>query len=133
MFKKKNFKRNAVTVSLIAGVFVAGGAVGANTDWQSTLKLDATKQIGGAAAKKRDELLSGTDEDINDIMKDSLQVEVDQQKAELERLLEEYYQMKLNGLADSPEYKALEQEIAKIKEGVLTRYKADIDAAFEGK
>lgn len=65
-------------------------------------------------------------------MKESLSPEIQAQQDELQRLLEEYYQMKVDGLESTAEYKELENQIEIIKQDVLTRYKSEIDSAFDG-
>jgi hypothetical protein len=55
---------------------------------------------------------------------------VDQQKADLEKLLDQYYQMKLDGLEGTQAYKDLEAQIAAIKQSVYDRYTKEIVQVF---
>jgi hypothetical protein len=126
---KKSFKVVGVTLAL-GGIFAIGSAVGATSDWKNEVVIEASRQIGGAGFEKKEEIL--TNADIGSQMKQVLQPTIQQQEDELARLLEEYYNMKLQGLQDTPEFKEIEQQIEQIKVNVYERYRKEIDDAFEG-
>jgi hypothetical protein len=120
----------AAGVIFSAGLFSSGTLTGASSDWQTTEFADADLALGQKGYQVKEELKASAPADINAKIDAEVTLTVEQQKAELERLLEEYYQMKLNGITGSPEYLALEQKILKLKTDVFNRYKVEIDQAF---
>jgi hypothetical protein len=65
-------------------------------------------------------------------MKVALDPKIAEEQAALEKLLEDYYQMKLNNLENTPEYEALENQIEGLKLTIFNRYTKEIDLMFEG-
>ena len=127
----KNTKKSLLIVALlvvflIGGMF-AGAKIGANTSWTNEVIAEANKQIGAAGFAKKEELKN---QDISGEMKLMLDPKIAEEQAELERLLEEYFQLKLAGLEDTEEFRRVETEIEKIKTAIFNRYKTDIDALF---
>lgn len=128
----KNIKRNIVIVALLLvfllGGLLIGGKYGASNNWSSELSNFAAIQLNSAGLKKTTQLLENTD--ITSQMKHALSPEIEAQERELERLLEEYYQLKISGLTGSADYKALEAKIKSLKNTMLARYKEEIDKSF---
>lgn len=116
-----------VFVLLFGGMFV-GSKIGANSSWTSEIATFANQQINAAGYAKKEELKNS---DITEQMKTMLDPKIAEEQAELERLLEEYYRMKLAGLEGSPEYVQLEKDIEKIRLNSFNRYKAEIDLLFK--
>ena len=77
--------------------------------------------------KKTEELAK---QDLTGQIKTVLNPKIAEEQAELERLLEEYYRLKVLGLENSPEFKKVESDIEKIRTNAYNRFKADIDAMF---
>lgn len=129
MINKKKVILTAVLVFviLIGGMFV-GSKIGANSSWTSEIATIANQQINAAGFAKKEELKNS---DITEQMKTMLDPKIAEEQAELERLLEEYYRMKLAGLEGSPEYIQLEKDIEKIRLNSFNRYKAEIDLLFK--
>lgn len=127
----KNTKKVLLVVALLF-VFLVGGMflgskIGANSSWTNEVISEANKQIGAAGYAKKEELKN---QDISGEMKQMLDPKIAEEQAELERLLEEYYKMKLAGLENTEEFRKVEAEIEKIKTVIFTRYKTEIDALF---
>lgn len=123
-------KKVAIMTGVLGATILGGFYTGANVDWQTEVVNDASAKIGKAGFDKKEELLNNNS--IGDQMKSVLAPTIEEEQKELERLLEEYYQMKIQGLTDTPEFLALEKQIEQIRLSVLNRYKKEIDAAFEG-
>lgn len=113
------------------GIFSAGSYSEATGDWMTTVINNANSELGSAGYQTKTDLITNSDADIQATMQASLQPEIDAQEAELRRLLEEYYNLKLQGLTESPEYLQVQAQIATIRESILARYKAEIDAVFQ--
>lgn len=127
----KNIKKVLLIVALL-GVFLVGGLFagakfGASTSWNNEVLSLANTAIGGTGYQKKEELI---DKDITGEMKKMLDPKIAEEQAALEKMMEDYYQMKLDGLADTPEFAELESRIAGIKVDIFNRYKSDIDAIF---
>ena len=90
---------------------------------------NATSILTSTAEDKKDELLSDSS-NISDAMKNALNPQIAEEQQELERLLEEYYQMKVAGLTDTQEFYNIRAQITYIKEKNLKLYKKEIDAYF---
>jgi hypothetical protein len=113
---------------VLGGVFFAGNFVGAGTDWKTNAINQANSDMGAAAYQKKTELIEGADTDIQETVIEELSIE--DRQAELQRLLDEYYQMKLDGLTGSESFKQLEVQIQAIQQSILDRYKKEIDTVF---
>ena len=118
----------AVVAILIGGLFV-GSKIGASTGWSNELATLANSELGATGFQKKEEILGN---DITEEMKEVLDPKINSEQAELEAMLESYYQMKLDNLQGTPEYAALELQIENLKLSIFNRYKADIDKMFEG-
>lgn len=131
MINKKKVVLTAILVFvlLFGGMFV-GSKIGANSSWTSEIATIANQQINAAGFAKKEELKG---QNITNEMKQMLDPKIAEEQAELERLLEEYYRMKLAGMEGSPEYVQLEKDIEKIRLNSFNRYKAEIDAIFNTK
>lgn len=119
-----------LVVTLSIGGLFANNKYGASDSWVNQIISQAGDDMALTGFNKTEELLS--DGSITGQMKIMLDPEIAAQQKELERLLEEYYRMKIEGLTDTEEYKAVEEQIARIKETTLNHYKKEIDAAFAG-
>ncbi|WP_144509882.1 hypothetical protein [Bacillus sp. FJAT-22090] len=127
----KNTKKVLLVVALLlvflVGGLFAGSKIGANSSWTNEIVTLANKQISAAGFAKKEELKQ---RDLTDNMKQMLDPKIAEEQAELERLLEEYYRLKLEGLEDSPEFKKVESDIEKIRTNVFNRYKEELDLLF---
>lgn len=110
------------------GMFAGNTALG-NSSWSTSIVNTANATLVKTGSDKIKELATGTNIDAE--MKNLMQPEIESQQSELERLLEEYYQMKLDGLTDTPEFKEVEGRIEAIRQALFDRYKSEIDAIFE--
>jgi hypothetical protein len=113
-----------------AGVFSSGTHTKATTDWKTDATNAANSDLGAAGYNKKNQLINSAGTDINAKVQQDIGAEVDQQKADLEKLLDQYYQMKLDGLEGTQAYKDLEAQIAAIKQSVYDRYTKEIDQVF---
>lgn len=127
----KNIKKVAIiTVAVLVLLFIGlftGTKYGANSSWTNELVTIAGKQINQAGFDKKEELLN---QDITTGIKQAIDPKIAEEQAALERMLEEYYQLKLAGLENTPEFKKLEEDIEKIRTVAFNRYKAEIDTLF---
>lgn len=128
MINKKKVVLTAVLVLvlLFGGLFI-GSKIGANSSWTSEIATFANQQINAAGFAKKEELKNS---DITAEMKMMLDPKIAEEQAELERLLEEYYKMKLAGMESSPEFKKLEADIEIIRKNSYNRYIKEIDTLF---
>lgn len=127
----KNAKKTVIIVVvalaiLSLGLFT-GSKMGATSSWTNEIVTIAGQQINAAGFNKKEEL---KDKDIAGGIKEALDPKIAEEQAELERLLEEYYQLKLAGLTETPEFKKVETDIEKIRLNAFNRYKAEIDLLF---
>lgn len=102
----------------------------ATTDWQTNAINNASADIGKTGYDEKTKLVNSAPTDINAKIQDEIGNDIQTQQAELQALLDQYYQDKLNNLTDTQAYKDLETQIATIKANILARYKTDVDAAF---
>ena len=104
----------------------------AGVDVSSTVINQVNSEIGSVGFKKKEELAK---QDATALASQKAREELDpfikEQQAELERLLEEYYDAKLNSLLTEAELESLKQRIVTIRESIYTRYTADIDKLFK--
>lgn len=117
-----------VAAFLIGGIYI-GSQIGASSSWSNELTSEVNKQLGAVGFEKKEEILQS---DITAEMKEVLDPKIAEEEADLERLLEEYYQMKLDNLQNTEEFAALELKIEQLKMSIFTRYKAEIDTMFDG-
>ncbi|MEI2465135.1 hypothetical protein [Niallia taxi] len=126
------------TLLTLAGVAVVG-QVGGNSEaeasgtWVNDQLAANNKTIANAGYEKKEEIIKSSDEDIKNTINGKLDGKVKTAEEELQEMLDQYYQMKLDGLEDSEEYKYLEQQIAITKKSIYDRYVKEVDAIFAGK
>lgn len=126
---KKSTKIAGIVLGL-GVVFSAGAVTGANSNWKTEVVNEASARIGNAGYLKKEELIKNAD--IGSEMKQILNPAIATQEQEVARLLQEYYNLKLQGLTESEDYKQIEAQLETLKLGVIERYKKDIDALFVG-
>lgn len=126
---KKSIKVTGVILGL-GTIFGLGTLTGASTDWATNAQNAAYSELLDTASTKTTALTKNTDEDITNKINTEIESTVDEQQAELQKLLDQYYQMKLDGLTNTPDFKALEDQIAAIKQSVFEAYRKQIDEAF---
>ena len=114
---------------LVSGAFYVGNNTKATFSWDTEAVNEANKELGATGFNKKTEIVENAD--IAGEMLAVLDPKIEAEKAELERLLEEYYQMKLDGLTEGEEFKALEARISTIRDNIYNRYTSEIDALFE--
>ena len=107
-----------------------GDKYGASNSWGIDIINQAGVDLNSTAKDKTGELLKSNS--ISDQMRSILSPEIEAQQAELERLLEEYYQLKIQGLTGTAEFKDIQLKIQQTRTTMLNRYKKEIDAAFTG-
>lgn len=130
----KNIKKK-IGIVVLAGGLVTGGLFvgdryGASTSWVNDIINQAGTDLDSTASGKTSELLKSNS--ISDQMRSILSPEIEAQQRELEQLLEDYYQMKIAGLANTEDFKAVQLKIQQLRGTMLARYKKEIDAAFTG-
>lgn len=113
-----------------SGIFLSSTVTKATTDWKTDAINSANSVLGESGYNKKEELKSQASTDINAKVTEDIGTEVDTQKADLEKLLDQYYQMKIDGLENTQTYKDLESQIATIKQSIYERYTKEIDAIF---
>jgi hypothetical protein len=128
----KKFAKIGLGVLATGVVFGAGLLASdytkATTDWKTNAINQANSSMGESAYNEKSKLISGADADIQSTVIEKLSIE-DRQK-ELQRLLDEYYDLKIQGLTGSQSFKDLEAQINAIQSDILTRYKKEIDQVF---
>jgi uncharacterized membrane-anchored protein YjiN (DUF445 family) len=134
---KINKKIVKVSGVVLTGALIFGGGffgqqiyTKATTDWQTDAINTANSELGSAAYTKKNELINNASADINAKVQDQISQDVEDQKAELQKLLDEYYQMKINNLTSTPEFLSLQQKIKEIQASILSRYETEIDQVF---
>jgi rhamnose utilization protein RhaD (predicted bifunctional aldolase and dehydrogenase) len=128
----KKYLKYIVVVVVLIGVFSFGAFTGASSDWKSEVINEASQILNGKGYEKKAELVGRDGENVEAEMKAAINPEIVASQEELARLLEEYYQFKIDGLTESEEFAQLESRIEQIKGAVLERYKGEIDQIFEG-
>lgn len=133
-------KKKAVKVALSSvaglGIFSVGFfgkdiVTHAGSSWSADAQNAAYSELLTTASTETNKLTKDTSADINNTINGAIQDTVDQQQAELQKLLDEYYNLKLQGMTSSDEFKQLEQQIKDIQASVLEAYKKHIDEAFD--
>lgn len=117
-----------VAAFLIGGIFI-GSQIGASSGWSNELTSEVNKQLGAVGFEKKEEILQS---DITAEMKEVLDPKIAEEEAALKKMLEEYYELKLQGLENSPEFAELEKKIEQIRLSIFNRYKVEIDSMFNG-
>jgi hypothetical protein len=131
--------KKATKISIISalglGVFASGFfgkdiVTKASSDWQTNAINQAQAELKGAADDKAQELSTQASTDINATVSAAVSNDLESRQAELNKLMEEYYKMKLAGLTDTQAFKDIETQIANIQEWALNQFKTQIDQAF---
>lgn len=130
----KNIKKVTVIVLaalvLLAGGIIFGSTVGANSNWQSDLNLAAQREIDASGHELVQEFKQ---QGLTEQMKTAIDPKIAEEQAELERLLNEYYRMKIEGLTETPEFAELEAKVEELRRLAYKRFTGEIDAMFTGK
>lgn len=130
----KKVTKAGLIVAGLGLVFVAGSFTGKNTgangDWVTTGINNAYSELITTANEVSNALTSNVEDDANAKVQAEIQQSVDEKQAELEKLLEEYYQMKLDGLTETEQFLQLESQVAAIQQDLLNTFKQRIDEEF---
>lgn len=129
MKKKVALLVAALVLAFLIGGILTGSKTGASTGWTNELTSEVNKQLGAVGFEKKEEILQS---DITAEMKEAIDPKITEEEAELKRMLDEYFELKLQGLENSPEFAALELKIEQIRDSIFTRYKIEIDTMFDG-
>lgn len=132
VLKKKKVWKFAGVVLGIGLVFSAGALTEATTDWVTNAINSSYSRFLDAASGTTNEIVTNADQEINAKIQSEIETTVVANEEELKRMLEDYYQMKLNGLTESEDFKSLEVQLAQIRNNVFESYKLQIDEAFAG-
>lgn len=114
------------------GLAFGGGVVAtkATTDWQTNAINKAQSDLKQQAYDKANVLSNQASTDINAKVNAAVSDEMKAKQDELNQLMEQYYQMKLNGITNTAEFKSVEDQITKIQQWALDQYKSQIDQTF---
>ena len=124
---KKAIKFTLITV-ILGAMFGLGTYAGANTDWKTEMISKANSRIGAAAHNKKEEILNS---DISEEMVKALDPTIKEYEEEMATMLENYYQLKLQGfINDGTEIEALEVLMEAKKQNMFEMYSKQIDAMF---
>jgi len=115
----------AVILAVVTPVL---SSTSATSSWTNEVITDADITLQKAGYQIKENLVN---QDVTEQMKQALNPLIESEIAELERLLESYYQMQLENLTDTPEYLAVQERIKVIRNQVAERFKKEIDKAFE--
>ena len=126
---KKAIKLTLITATLGA-MFGLGTYAGANTDWKTEVVSEANARIGAAAHNKKEEILNYN---IDEKIIEALDPKIKEYEEEIATMLEDYYQLKLQGLTDgSAEIEVIEVQMEAKKQFMFETYSKQIDAMFGG-
>lgn len=117
-------------IIVVGAVFGIGNYVGANVDWRTQIVSETSVEMESFGEQVTTELVGANGENVLNGVKVALNPQVESAKSELEVLLEQYFQMKIDGLQETPEFQQIEQQIQQIKKSKLDRFTKEIDAAF---
>lgn len=125
--------RLGIVIVILAIILIVVSPVLSNTtqagsDWTNEALTEANVSIGKAGYNKKTELL---ERDIDEEVKKTLNPIIDQEIADLEKMLEDFYHLKLEGLTDTVEYQNLQEQIKTLKQSIFDRYSREIEAIFE--
>lgn len=129
--RKKAWKVSGIVLG-IGLVFSVGAFTEATTDWVTNAINSSYSRFLDAANVTTNEIVTNADEEINAKIQSELENTVVANEEELKRMLEEYYQMKLNGLTEGEDFKSLEAQLEQIRNDVYENYKKQIDEKFAG-
>lgn len=131
---KLNIKKVVSTVATVTVVAAAlsYATVKANSgDWKTDSVNNSYSSMIDVANNTKNELTKDIDGDITKTIKVNVNDTIEQQEKELKRLLEEHYQMKLQGVVNTEEYKKVENQIIQIRKDLVDTYKKRIDDEFK--
>ena len=127
---KKSIKA-IIGAGVLAGAFITGNiASGAQVSWTTSVEGEANERISKAGFDTKEELLNEA-QSLPGVMVEKSDPYIEDYEKELEKMLEEYYKMKVDGLVETEEFKNLEKRMDEIKTTIFNRYKKDIDAAVK--
>ena len=127
---KKSIKA-IIGAGVLVGAFVTGNiASGAQISWTTSVENEASKRISETGYDTKEELLNEAGS-LPEVMVEKADPYIEDYEKELEKMLEEYYKMKVDGLVETEEFKNLEKRMDEIKTTIFNRYKKDIDAAVK--
>lgn len=132
---KKGLKVTGLALGILSVATIGGyfGASATTGNWKTDVINDSYSGFLDVASSKVNSLTQDIDGDIDKKVQSEIGSTVDNQEKELQRLLDEYYQLKLDGFADTDEFKELEEKIKTIRQNVYESYKKQIDDAFANK
>lgn len=131
---KKVIKVALVTLGL-GVVFGAGSMFGGNDtsasgDWVTNGINAAYSEMITTANEVTNGLTATVETDANAKVNKAIAQTVEEKQSELDRLLKEYYQMKLDGLTETEQFLQLEGQIEAIQQDLLNTFKQRIDEEF---
>jgi hypothetical protein len=126
--------KKTIIILILSGLalFGAGSFVGASSDWKTQLSVDSANDIEQAAKAKSDALTTNIQANIAASIKQRVNPIVDKKKQDIADQLQAYFDQKTNTITDSQAYKDAVADLDRIENSYLTKYKAEIDAAFAG-
>lgn len=128
-------KKKLIIGGLAVLVIVGSFSVGVSAEKLGVvdkIKGTASKDIGAAGYNKKAELLDNIDSQIESKMAESVNPLVDEKEAMVEQELQAYFDAKLNAIVDQSLDSGLGSELDEVANGIIERYKAEIDNALEG-
>lgn len=131
---KINIKKVVSTVAMVTVVAasLSYATVKANSgDWKTESVNASYSSMIDVANNTKNELTKDISGDITKTIKVNVNDTIEQQEKELKRLLEEHYQMKLQGVVNTEEYKKVENQIIQIRKDLVDTYKKRIDEEFK--
>jgi hypothetical protein len=126
----KNLKKKIGIGLGVVAVFALGNVTGASTDLFTNAENQAYSDMLNVANDVKSDIADSASTDIETTLNTEIEATVQSSEDELRRLLEQYYQMKLDSLDDSPEFKQLEERIQQTMLNVSGSFKEQIDAIF---
>lgn len=127
MIKKVLLTAVAAIVLVGGGVLFGSAQSGASSNWTNELASKANAELGKIGFAKKEEIVN---KDLTSVMGEAIDPKLKEEQAELEAMMEEYYQMRIDGLTETQAYYDLEKQIENIKLQIFNRYKSEIDAVF---
>jgi hypothetical protein len=125
----------AIGATLTLGVFSAGlfsssVFTKATTDWKTDAINAANSSLGSTGYTEKEKLKASATTDINATVQGAIGDDVEAQKAELQKMLNDYYNLKLAGMTETQSFKDLEIQIKGIQKSIYDRYTKELDAVF---
>lgn len=113
-------------------LFSAGTVLGSNISWQDQLSIDASNEINQAAKAKTDGLTDDIQANIGIMVKERVDPIIQTKIQELETEIQNYFDSKIDGIAESQAYTDAVADLDRIQSVLLANYKTKIDQAFAG-